>query len=684
MEDIWNLVHDQTDHGIAIWECGEKTIQKFESKIKISSKDVGRLICKKINTVFLECLGLEIDSILNQSLKSSVPAILRDKDTVKTLIGSIKDTLQNKLKRVLITNASWSKDMRHMSLYTLPGNEIATCGFSVEFLMNQNRLLHEEAISAQAAAKAKDAFMASMSHEIRTPLNGIIGTLSILEKTELTSTQREYLNIMSQSSFSLMGIVNDILDMAKLENEQVSLHKAVMSIQECLESSYDILRSQSREKGLDFTFYIDDDVPEYVVQDFQRLKQILVNLLSNAVKFTEKGAVVTEVSLSKHHRGRFWIKFSIRDTGIGISKSDQKKLFQNFSKIENDEVIYPGTGLGLAISKGFVELMHGTISVESKIGKGSTFTFVIPVVKSDTPAIEEVDPGILSDKLVLVVDDNSANVIQVVNWLDDWGMEHRECNSARQAMLSYINNDKYRFDIGLLDICMPGTDGNRLAERIKRTRNGNFPLIALSSAGDKTTISSCFDYHLTKPYEPSELQSVMINLLNGTNPRGSTSKSTLSPPKTIGASTVKKLQLRKKRRAYSSFRSLKIIVAEDNINNQKVIKAMLEGIGYRDIEIIDNGKKLVDHIKAKKKEDFWYDLVLMDMKMPVMDGLTATKKLRKIIPADHMPWIVAITAAAMPSQIEVYMEEGKFDDYITKPITDSRIVADAIYKLRRR
>jgi len=574
--------------------------------------------------------------------------------------------------------------MRHMSLYTLPGNEIATCGFSVEFLMNQNRLLHEEAISAQAAAKAKDAFMASMSHEIRTPLNGIIGTLSILEKTELTSTQREYLNIMSQSSFSLMGIVNDILDMAKLENEQVSLHKAVMSIQECLESSYDILRSQSREKGLDFTFYIDDDVPEYVVQDFQRLKQILVNLLSNAVKFTEKGAVVTEVSLSKHHRGRFWIKFSIRDTGIGISKSDQKKLFQNFSKIENDEVIYPGTGLGLAISKGFVELMHGTISVESKIGKGSTFTFVIPVVKSDTPAIEEVDPGILSDKLVLVVDDNSANVIQVVNWLDDWGMEHRECNSARQAMLSYINNDKYRFDIGLLDICMPGTDGNRLAERIKRTRNGNFPLIALSSAGDKTTISSCFDYHLTKPYEPSELQSVMINLLNGTNPRGSTSKSTLSPPKTIGASTVKKLQLRKKRRAYSSFRSLKIIVAEDNINNQKVIKAMLEGIGYRDIEIIDNGKKLVDHIKAKKKEDFWYDLVLMDMKMPVMDGLTATKKLRKIIPADHMPWIVAITAAAMPSQIEVYMEEGKFDDYITKPITDSRIVADAIYKLRRR
>jgi len=282
---------------------------------------------------------------------------------------------------------------------------------------------------------------------------------------------------------------------------------------------------------------------------------------------------------------------------------------------------------------------------------------------------------------VLVVDDNSANVIHVIKLLDEWGMEHRECADARQAMLSYINNDKYRFDIGLLDINMPGINGNKLAERIKRTRNGGFPLIALSSAGDASTISSCFDYHLIKPYDPSELQKTMIHLLNKTNSfplrttRCQLIKSKLTPQRSA---------ISRRRKVSSAFRGLKIIVAEDDINNQKVIKAMLEGIGYSDIVIMDNGKKLVDHIASKIKEDFWYDLVLMDMKMPVMDGLTATKKLRKLIPPNKMPWIIAVTAAALPSQINKYMAEGKYDDYITKPIVDPRFISDAIHKLRRK
>lgn len=577
---------------------------------------------------------------------------------------------------------------------------IVSCSNIIRAYKNEVKIKQQEIDTIKAQNKAKDQFLANMSHEIRTPLNGIIGTLAILEDTRLTSEQSELVEIGLKSSYSLMQIVNDILDVSKLTAGKMKLNKSPMNLRECVESAYDVLTTESQAKGLEFLYQIQNDVPTYVIQDFQRLKQILINLLNNAIKFTSKGQIFTSVEVvktknlitsakTKKERNTakingiigdptklYYIKFSVKDTGIGIKKEDQKKLFKTFCQLDSTNTKkYQGTGLGLAICTKFCKLMNGKIGVKSKYGKGSTFYFTIPVkVHIPKYAKQKIDLSILKGKRILVVDDNPNNLVIICGFLDKWEIEHRECTSAKLALAAYINNKKYQFDACLIDMCMPIMGGNELAKKI-RNQGYKFPLIALSSLGEKKDVNSRFCHHLTKPIKEKLLQTTLLNIFNTDSSSESDNSGSSSNTESFKVSSGEE----KFQKPIN--KNLKILVAEDQFFNQQVLLSMLKRIGYKNIDMVSNGeiavKKIKQSLKCKKDQ---YNLILMDIKMPIKDGITATKDINKLYQQakKERPPIIAITASVLNNQKDKYITECQFSDYITKPITNIDIISRAI------
>lgn len=504
-------------------------------------------------------------------------------------------------------------------------------------------------LEAEQSNRAKSVFLATMSHEIRTPMNGVLGMASLLNQTSLTNEQKEYTDTILTSGESLLSVINDILDFSKIEAGKMELEQKDFNLRDCIEEVLDLFATKANKRGIDLIYHIDFKVPATIIGDSLRLRQVVINMVSNALKFTQQGEIFIGVRLLKVNGDQASVGFEVRDTGIGIPADKLDRLFKAFSQVDSSTTRkYGGTGLGLVICEKLIALMNGNISVESEVGKGTRFSFNAVVGLTEEAQNEaKLDVAVLEGSKILIVGDNFTSSSVIQNNLSQFKCTTQLVTSGKEALMMLY--EVLDFNLIIADMQMSDMDGMQLASRI-RQEYPKLPVVLLSGLGEdksKGRLES-FCAIVNKPVKQNILIKQIVRLL-----KQEVEPIEMERPKELLSTD------------FSKRYPLNILIAEDNVVNQKLAERVLVKLGYKPEKALNGEEALF----AQEKRS--YDLILMDMQMPVMDGLEATAKIRLL--SGKQPVIIATTANAMVEDREVCLKAG-MDDYISKPIKVEQLV----------